>query len=55
MQALKDDYEQSKEMFEMRNEKLEVIGYTMQSLKRELHTCKQTYKMKLMSVVLKKR
>ena len=39
----------------MQNEKLTVLEETQQNLKRELHTKKQTYKMKLMSVVLKKR
>lgn len=36
-------------------EKADILDETLTSLKRELHTCKQTYKMKLLSVVLKKR
>jgi len=42
-------------MYEICSEKAEVLESTLTSLKRELHTQKQTYKMKLLSVVLKKR
>ena len=54
-QNLKEDYQQSKEMYEICSEKADVLESTLTSLKRELHTQKQTYKMKLLSVVLKKR
>ena len=42
-------------MYEVCAEKADVLDQTLASLKRELHTQKQTYKMKLLSVVLKKR
>ena len=42
-------------MFEIYSEKASVLDQTLTSLKRELHTQKQTYKMKLLSVVIKKR
>ena len=42
-------------MFELFSEKASILDQTLNSLKRELHTQKQTYKMKLLSVVLKKR
>ena len=55
VQALKSDHQQSKDMFEIFSEKASVLDQTLTSLKRELHTQKQTYKMKLLSVVIKKR
>ena len=55
VQALRGDYTQSRDMYEVSAEKASVLDQTLTSLKRELHTQKQTYKMKLLSVVLKKR
>ena len=54
-QALQKDYLSSKEVFELHQEKERVMDQTITTLKRELHTQKQTYKMKQLSVVLKKR
>lgn len=42
-------------MYEIFSEKAAILDQTLNGLKRELHTQKQTYKMKLLSVVLKKR
>ena len=42
-------------MYEIFNEKAQVLDETLTSLKKELHTQKQIFKMKLLSVVLKKR
>ena len=53
--ALKGDHQSSKEMYEIFSEKASILDQTLVSLKHELHTQKQTYKMKLLSVVLKKR
>jgi len=55
VQALKCDYQSTKDLYEVCSEKAHVLDQTLMSLKRELHTQKQTYKMKVLSVVLKKR
>ena len=42
-------------MYDLQKEKHSVLTSTYETLRHELHTMKQTYKMKCLSVVLKKR
>ena len=45
-QVLQKEYQAVKESFDLFNEKAKVLEQTITTLKRELHTQKQTYKMK---------
>jgi len=53
--AIEHDFERARERFDQVNDKVSVLNQTYETLRVNLHTLKQTYKMKSLSVVLKKK